>query len=329
LQYDSAIVKPYIFLAVIAVAAAPLPRAWSEDSAQHLLDTALQQEHFLQSATVPYALDAEVTAQMNGAIQGHFRFRWQSTDHWWSRIDLGPFQQIEIRNGEMEYTARNSEFTPLRVGELFALLHLNDVGRAQLKAGKHKKRRENGLAVVCVQGRDPNARITTREICVDEASRELVSDVLEIPSSANHVEQFSGYTEFKGAYFPTHLELKNGDQSLISVKIAALKPMPFEPALLESPKGAIVRRKCPDLKFPKLLAPTTIDFGLNRPGRNAEATVSLTVLADGTVSGIHLVGSGGEILDEAAVSAVEHWRFAPAMCGNKPVAYDTKIVISY
>src|SRR6185437_17094472 len=140
------IMKFPILIAALMLTTAPFALAKNDAAAQQLLDAALQQEHFLQSDSTPYALDAEIKYQVNGPVQGHLRLRWQSKDHWRSRTELGPFQQIQIRNGEMEYTLSNADFTPIRVRDSFGLLNLEE-DRSQLKAQKQRTRNEKGVAI--------------------------------------------------------------------------------------------------------------------------------------------------------------------------------------
>ena len=99
----------FLLAGALLVSAVPGLRASSDPTSQQLLDSVIRQHNFIQAARAPFALEAEFTGQANVPLQGHFRIRWQSKDHWWTRVEFGPFQQIRIRNGEMEYIARNYE----------------------------------------------------------------------------------------------------------------------------------------------------------------------------------------------------------------------------
>jgi len=54
--------------------------------------------------------------------------------------------------------------------------------------------------------------------------------------------------------------------------------------------------------------------------KHADVVLNVTVDADGHVSKVDVVESGGADLDEAAVVAARQWTFVPAMRGDKPVA---------
>ncbi len=59
--------------------------------------------------------------------------------------------------------------------------------------------------------------------------------------------------------------------------------------------------------------------------KHADVVVAVTVDADGHVSAVEVVQTGGADLDEAATVAVRQWLFTPAMRGDKPVASKIKI----
>src|SRR5579872_1757908 len=54
--------------------------------------------------------------------------------------------------------------------------------------------------------------------------------------------------------------------------------------------------------------------------KHADVVLTVTVDADGHVSKVDVVESGGQDLDEAAVVAAREWTFVPAMRAGKPVA---------
>ena len=145
-----------------------------------------------------------------------------------------------------EYTLRNADFTPIRVRDFFGLLNLEE-DRSQLKAQKQKTRTEKGVALTCVQGRDQGFPKESREVCVDTASRDLVKDTRQYQSEAKRIEQLSVYADFNGQRLPHHLERLSDSHSLISVNIASIQPLPFEPSLLEPPqRGRLNVANVPD-----------------------------------------------------------------------------------
>ncbi len=62
---------------------------------------------------------------------------------------------------------------------------------------------------------------------------------------------------------------------------------------------------------------------------SGDTTVAMTVLTDGSVTDIQLVGSSGHSLDDATLNTLRTWKFKPAMCGNEPVVSDIHVVVSF
>jgi len=76
----------------------------------------------------------------------------------------------------------------------------------------------------------------------------------------------------------------------------------------------------PDPMYPKSASE-------NRMG--GDTIVAMTVLTDGSVTDIQLVGSAARSLDEASLNTLRKWRFKPAMCGAEPVVSDIQVVVSF
>ncbi|MFO0758999.1 MAG: TonB-dependent receptor [Byssovorax sp.] len=72
---------------------------------------------------------------------------------------------------------------------------------------------------------------------------------------------------------------------------------------------------------PQVLEHVDASYPRSRLGESLETTVVLfvTVERDGTVGEATVAESGGQDFDEAALAAVKHWRFTPALKGGNPV----------
>jgi len=60
-----------------------------------------------------------------------------------------------------------------------------------------------------------------------------------------------------------------------------------------------------------------------------DSTVVLTVLTDGSVANIRLVGRASRSMDDAALETLKDWKFKPAMCGTEPVVTDITVIVSF
>jgi TonB family protein len=53
---------------------------------------------------------------------------------------------------------------------------------------------------------------------------------------------------------------------------------------------------------------------------------AMTVLTDGSVTDIQLLGKATQSMDDATLQTLKGWRFKPAMCGADPVISDIVVV---
>jgi TonB family protein len=310
--------------AILLVGACP---SFANDHAadQQVLASARNPGDLFQGNANPFDLEIDFTVQSRGSMPGHFSVKWQSKDHWWSKVAVGGFEQTAIRNGEMEYTVRNFAFTPEVVQKLFRLLGF-DVSSSAYKATDQKNRTVDGIPTTCVEAQNADFKVDKRDFCMDRTSHELLREDWEAGPDEKDIERFAGYSAFDRTAYPGKFQLmKNGEES-ISASVAALNDAAFDPALLVPPKGAIERRKCDGMK-PELLVKRSPPI-VNQRGFVGTFTASLTVLADGSVGDVAIVHSGGAALDKPALEAFKKLTFKPAMCGADPVVTDTEISVT-
>jgi TonB family protein len=298
-------------------------------AAQQLLITAKQQASLFHDDEGPLQLDVDFVAQMNAPAQGHLTLKWGAKDRWWRKIVMGDFEQIEIRNGDRLYTSRNISFKPVRIGELVSLLQFAE-GSEGLLVKKEKQRVENGVALTCLQVEQEKVR-GKHEVCVNSASHEILSDEWQEPPDERRREQYTDYFDFVGHRYPRKLQLIVNGSKVITANVSNLATAAFDPTILVAPNGAIERRQCKDMKHavpvktPDPMYPKSASLN-NLMG---DTTVAMTVLTDGSVADIQLVGSAARSMDDATLQTLKSWRFKPAMCGPEPVVSDIEVVVSF
>jgi TonB family protein len=298
-------------------------------AAQQLLVTAKQQANLFHDQPSPIQLDVDFLAQVNAPTQGHLMLKWEAKDRWWRRIVMGDFEQIEIRNGDRQYTSRNLSFTPVRIGELISLLQFAE-GAEGLLAKKQKERVENGIEMVCMRV-EGEGRGKTHEVCVNSASHEILSDEWQEPPDERRREQYSDYFDFGGHRYPRKLQLLVNGIKVITATADNLTTTAFDQTLLVAPKGAIERRQCADMKHavPVNMPDPMYPKSASQNKLMGDTTVAMTVLTDGSVTDIQLVGSAAHSMDDATLQTLKSWRFKPAMCGAEPVVSDIEVVVSF
>src|SRR5256884_5976338 len=98
----------------------------------------------------------------------------------------------------------------------------------------------------------------------------------------------------------------------------------FDEKLLVAPKGAIERRLWADMKHavPVRTPDPLYPRSASQNRLMGDTTVAMTVITDGSVTDIQLVGSAARTMDDASLLTLKSWKFKPAMCGSEPVVSD-------
>jgi len=103
---------------------------------------------------------------------------------------------------------------------------------------------------------------------------------------------------------------------IASARSAAAQPTPPTDAPASKPAASPSA-----VTPPQVLEHVDAAYPPSRLGESTEATVVLfvTVEKDGRVSDVSVAESGGKDFDEAAITAVQRWRFSPALRNGNPV----------
>lgn len=322
--------KTVILTAALIVIAWQPALAGSEQLAQKLLAQAEQQAGLLQDPVSPFQLDLDFTVQLIVPTQGRLRLKQEARDRWWRKLIMGTYEEIDIRNGEMQYTLSNQDVMPLRIVDLFRLLQFADGGE-DLSAKRLKKTAENGMALSCIETNSTNPTKEQQRVCVAPESGEISNiDWREFPDEV-FKEQFSDYAEFGGHRYPRDLRFYENGSKVVSAQVRNLSTIAFDETLLNPPRGAIERRKCANMRVPLAVKmPMPIYPKSAHQNRMAgNVIVSAVVLTDGTVGDARIVGQATHDMDAAVQAVAEHWKFRPAMCGLDPVVTDIQVTVTF
>ncbi len=294
-----------------------LSLAGTNPAAQQLLISAKQQASLLHKDDGPLQLDLDFVAQMRVPTRGHLTLKWADDDRWWRRILLGDFEQTDVRDGDKLYTSRSAPFSPVRIGELVSLVQFAEHSDG-LRVKKEKQRMERGLAMTCLDVEGSTARGKTHEVCLNSASREILSDEWKEPPDERRREQYAEYFEFRGHRYPHKLELFVNGSTAITAVVESLTTATFDPTLFVPARGAIERRQCPEMKhaMPLKTPDPSYPESASQNKLMGDTTVAMTVLTDGSVGNIQLIGSATQSMDTATLQTLKSWRFKPAMCGT-------------
>lgn len=304
--------------------------ATDSSAAQQLLIGAKQQASLSQNQASPFQLDVDFVLQINVPTQGHLTLKWEANDRWWRRIVTQGYEQIDIRNGDKLYTSRNIDFTPVRIGDLVSLLQFAE-GSESLVVKKQKRRIENGIEMTCLQVARENVKAKPHEVCLDPVSREILSDEWQEPPDERRKEEYSSYSDFSGHHYPRKLRLLVNGSVVITANVRSLTSSAFDDALLLPPKGAIERRQCGGMQHPVPIKTPQPSYPRSASENKlmGDTMVAMTVLTDGSVTDIRLIGTASHSMDDVTLQTLKGWKFRPAMCGAEPVVSDIEVIVSF
>jgi len=281
-----------LWLVLLLVPIAPAYAAGTDSPAQQLLIAAELQASLFHGQITPFDLDIDFTAQLNVPTRGHLKLKWAAVDRWWRKIELGAFEQIDIRNGDKLHTTRNISFTPIPVRELIDLVEFAE-NPGQLVAKKLKQRAENGVQMVCLQVEQRNVKGRPHEVCIDAFTHDVLSDRWEDSPDEHPRAQYSDYLAFGAHRYPRHLELRQNGSRLVDATVRSLTTSPFDESLLVPPQGATERRECADM-IPAVPIKTEAPYYARSAIENhlaGDTAIAITIPTDGSVTNIHLIGS--------------------------------------
>jgi len=314
------------FTAAIFISSACSLIAKDHAAEQQLLDSAHKPADLFLDDGNPFDLEVDFTAQFKEPVPGHLSLKWQSKDHWWSKVDVGGFEETLIKSGEMEYTSRNFPYTPREVLQLFYLLHFRG-SEGGLIAEKQKNRVENGVSMICIEAERENYRTETHAVCLDTSSHELLSDEWQ-ETPATKKQQFIDYVDFDGKRYPKKFQLFKDNTAVVSANVRSLQGAAFDSALLDPPKDAIERRMCRGMKPPKAIKEVQPVF--SGAGKSMGlVSMSVTILTDGSVGAVRIIHSVAQKVDNIAMDTMKKWKYKPAMCGDEPVVSDEEVSLTF
>jgi TonB family protein len=282
----------------------------------------------LWSADKPFLLQADVATQLHTTETGHVTWKWSSKELWQEETTLADFHQITVRKGDDTYTARNLKYTPLPIREIHEVFRAPLVQPDKWKIGKVRAKEHGNQE--CLELRSTSSGDWKREICVSSDTRQVISDETMTSTEVRRGE-FSDYQPFLSSSIPRTLKLTINEVPVLTVVVTSLEERSYAANEFAPPANSIVRRTCAKMVPPKVLKDPSPTYPSSERVRqlNGTSVISVTVLPDGSVSDVYLVGSSYHDMDEVTQQIVKTWKFKPAMCGTEAVTADIQVQVNF
>ena len=301
--------------------------------AQQLLEQVKKNTQLFSANAQPYHLNAALMIYGLGPspITGSADIEWTSPDRWRQEIHIGEFDTIEIHVGQDQYWRKRSvayEPNPVRFirsGLDFAAPRFGfDESGSVTKKIKHDS--WHGVAVACL-ARERTHAPSTSELCIDTAKGLPLRERFD-----NFEWLYSDYVSFNGKAIPRQLDLSKDGKPYVAIRLEKVEsPVSIAETEFGAGPGFEARPWCDKAIPPKPTKQPDPAFPESARGTGAEATVTLNgeVGLDGLFHHPAITMTGGADFDSAAIQAIDHWRFQPALCHGSPIPVEISIEIRF
>jgi TonB family protein len=309
-------------------AAAPLPDPKTPEEffarARQLSD--------LEASGIPFHLKATYVASGDAEFTGNGTYEewWQSKDFWRKEATLGDYKYVAIMINGVEKDYASSSYTPLRLRQA---VEFSVVSIPVFTDGSPKWKLEhqtlNGIDLTVLSSQYQCPRATSPVQCV---TKEVFTAEGLLRARVNNTMEtlYNGFQSFHSLLIPHSVKVASHGVTLLTISIQNLDPLDAnEPQLSK------------DAPVPTTMHPLAIPFG-TKPGPNVKPSklihqvapnyppdlklarvegtvvVEASVDADGNVREPYLSTSTGNQLDDAAIDAIQQWKYEPLRIDGVP-----------
>ncbi len=323
--YAHKIVLIFIFLTALSAS------AFTADTATGLISHAKKLSDLRAEGAAPFHLGIVFT--LNGSLSasdgdsagtgdGSFVETWGSPTEWRSDLVVAGFHRAQVANGKKMWTLDTGDPEILdNIENVGFLLNHRRYESDEWKSAKIQDRVINSIPVKCLQPK-ADARGGKSALCFYQSTGELAVAVFPKYFS-NHVVDhtcvYSDYQPFANKTFPHSIRCFVDKKLVLEETVAILETVSSpDPGLFRPlPDGRESVNCLVGVTPPRIVdAPDPRNYGRIT---NTTTVFRVAVRADGTVTNVKLIHSGGQRFDEAAKQAVLQWKFRPASCGDEPV----------
>jgi TonB family protein len=302
-----------------------------EAEAAALIGRAKQLSDIRADGAPPFRLklDFKIIKDDGAVTDGTYTERWVSKAQWRRETVLGDFRRIQIATGNRKvWLFDSSTVVPQQVA-VGAIPHLSDVGGLRPEAWKSQKDREvNGVGVRCLEN-NLGPLGATWAVCFDKTSGTLTAEISPLGVGAGGGERVclhSDYQKFGEYMVARSYECDENKHPKIEARMVELATDPAQdPTVFVPPEGAKESVNC----LGPVKPPTVVHQMDPTPPRSSSGTnivtMSVVVGTDGKPHDLRVTSAPNRDYDQAALAAVQQWRFKPATCDGEPM--ETQIAV--
>ncbi len=261
--------------------------------------------------------------------EGTYLENWASPEMWRTEIVAGAFHQIEVaKDRKLSIVSTEPLVTDFIAPRITAAHeHLiafrmdgNWLEPRSWKPSKMEDRTSASWSLRCIDVDNPFG--WKSDLCFDRTSGVVVAQSTTY-KYAPFACLYTDYRKFEGKLFPRSIQCFKDGKLALQGNVLDLERQSPDPSLFFPLVGGRELSYCPSGGTPsRILMVEQMSFPPNK-----FMEVSFTVGADAKPRDVIVVRSGGDALDQSAMSHLKRWTFEPATCRGKPVDSEMQIVL--
>jgi TonB family protein len=260
------------------------------------------------------------------AVEGQYSEIWVSNAQWRKETVLADFRRIQVASGRRSWLLQSVHPAVPEVDDIPSLSDTRNIEPEYWKAKKIEDRELKGLNVRCLE-------TGTSALCFDKSTGLLTFEFQPSQSgdrTGQRICSYVDYRKFGEHLIPGSYYCADGKQLKIETKVVELVTEPA-PDLTQftPPEGAKESVNC----LSPVRLPVAVRSEPPAPPRRATkgetVVLSLVIGTHGDPQDLTVLSAPNEGFDQAALSAVRHWKFKPATCDGEPIEETMNVVLNF
>jgi TonB family protein len=291
-----------------------------ETEAAALIEHAKQLSDIRAEGAPPFRLklDFKIINDDGSVMDGKYTEIWVSKTEWRKETELGDFRRVQIAAGRKLWLLENTTVFPQQIDDIPGI---TNVSRLRPESWKSRKDRDiKGIGAHCLENSFNSA---TWALCFDKVSGTLYAEVSPLrprTGSSKRVCLHSDYQKFGEYTVARSYECQEDQHRKLQARVVELTTYTAQDqALFVPPEGAKESVNCVGSVKP----PTVVHSVDPAPPRSfsgtSVVTMSVVVGIDGKSYDLRVISTPNRDYDEAALKAVQQWRYRPATCDGEPM----------
>ena len=332
--------KSVVFIFAFVVLANSASSAGKEEptSPEALISKARSQEEIWTDGTPPMSMRAELQVfdAKGSPVHGDYTLDWVSPSKWREEIRFGQYERVRVGDPKGYWQTTGLSYQPQIIFQLDTLLQLKNALKVRSKQslGKVKDREKSGLRQKCTEVKWTKA--TERIMCFDDANGALVS--VDYPRRENQSPpeisriEYSAFNAVGGKLVPYEIRALRDGKITAAVKVLEItKTTDENPAHFTVPVNAEFWAQCNNLRGAEPIDHIQPVYPPNARANHEHGRVIFyaVVEVDGSLSHLTIIRRVTPSLDAAALEALRHWHYKPALCEQTPIRMEMSMEMDF